>query len=459
MIAATSRLLAATTLLAPLAAQTADADAPHVVFVVGEGEYQSHLTMPVLAERVADAYGWRTTVLLDEELHSGDDNHVEGLEALEAADLLVLYLRFRRWPQSDLDALQRYVDRGGPIAAFRTSTHAFAYDEDDDRAGYNDFGAEVLGAPWIFHYGHGASTRAVATEPEREDPLLAGVEPEFEVRSWTYHVRPDHPPADARVLVMGEPLLPDDEAEELGPEAVNPIVWTRTHAGGGRVFMTTMGHPEDFRVASFRRLVGNGMHWALGFEPAGVTMPDFPAIEHPDDAGRPDAPWERMDYGPFLSTALSVGRDLPPVHKGIVLRLRTLDGEPTDLRAVFDTDLLALRSVWDGEVALRGIVYDGPHGIFPEADGEPFLRNAAVPGVVFEGADGDPRAEPWGPIPESVGAWRGLHLDGDDVVLEYETAGGATTVRERLWATEDDDGYGLVREFTTSSREGVERGP
>ncbi|MEM9378933.1 MAG: ThuA domain-containing protein [Planctomycetota bacterium] len=459
MIAPAARLLGATTLLAPLvAAQSGDPDAPHVVFVVGEGEYQSHLTMPVLAERVADAFGWRTTVLLDEELHTGDGNHVEGLEALEAADLVVLYLRFRRWPQSDLDALQRYVDRGGPIAAFRTSTHAFRYDDEDERATYNDFGAEVLGAPWIFHYGHGASTRAFAAEAAVESPLLAGVEPEFEVRSWTYHVRPEHPPADARVLLMGEPLLPGED-DEIGPEAVNPIAWTRTHPGSGRVFMTTMGHPEDFRVASFRRLVGNGMHWALGLDPVDVTLPDFPEIEHPDDAGRPDAPWERMDYGPFLSTALSVGRDVPPVHKGIVLRLRTREGEPTDLHAVFDTDLLALRSVWEGEVALRGIVYDGPHGVFPEADGEPLLRSAAVPGVVMDGASVDPRAEPWGPIPEGIGAWRGLHLDGDDVVLEYDVADGVTTVRERLWAVELDGEPGIAREFTTSSADGVEDGP
>ena len=64
-------------------------------------------------------------MLLDE-LHAGEDNHVEGLEALEEADLLVLYLRFRQWPEEDLAALQAYVDRGSAIAAFRTSTHAFA---------------------------------------------------------------------------------------------------------------------------------------------------------------------------------------------------------------------------------------------------------------------------------------------------------------------------------------------
>ena len=99
---------------------------PHVVFVVGEGEYRSEVTMPALAERLEDTWGWRTTVLLDQELHTGDTNHVPGLEALDEADLVVLYLRFRQWPRADLEALTAYVDGGGALVGFRTSTHAFS---------------------------------------------------------------------------------------------------------------------------------------------------------------------------------------------------------------------------------------------------------------------------------------------------------------------------------------------
>lgn len=28
--------------------------------------------------------------------------------------------------------------------------------------------------------------------------------------------------------------------------------------------MTTLGHPEDFQVEAFQRLVINGLHWAAG---------------------------------------------------------------------------------------------------------------------------------------------------------------------------------------------------
>ena len=202
---------------------------------------------------IRDSYGFRTTLLIDDELQGGEGNNINGLEALETADLLVLYLRFRQLPDAQLALLQKYIDRGGPIVAFRTTTHAFAYEAEDQRAmWWNDFGARELGAPWIYHYGHGASTDATIIG---NHPILTGVSPTFHVRSWTYHVRPDYPPKDAQVLVEGRPVFP--EGERGGAETVNPIAWTHTHSGSGRVFTTTMGHPEDFSVSDFRRLVVN----------------------------------------------------------------------------------------------------------------------------------------------------------------------------------------------------------
>lgn len=177
--------------------------------------------------------------------------------------------------------------------------------------------------------------------------------------------------------------------------------------------------------------------------------------------GQDDDPWSRMDYGPFISTAVGLGDGYAPVHKGLVVRLRTLEGELTDLHAVFDTDLLAWRCVWRGELALRGIVYDGPHGVFPEIDGEPLFRTPAVPGVVAPGADPaqatDPRDEPWGPIPAALDRWTGLHLDGDDVVFEYTALDGRHRVLERVWTESRDGPHYFVREITVDVT--VDRGP
>jgi len=43
----------------------------------------------------------------------------------------------------------------------------------------------------------------------------------------------------------------------------NPVAWTNTHKGD-RVFCTSLGHPKDFKVKSFRGLLINAIFWTLG---------------------------------------------------------------------------------------------------------------------------------------------------------------------------------------------------
>ena len=44
-----------------------------------------------------------------------------------------------------------------------------------------------------------------------------------------------------------------------------PVAWTKTY-NGARVFFTTLGHPKDYEEYSMRRLLMNGIYWALGQE-------------------------------------------------------------------------------------------------------------------------------------------------------------------------------------------------
>jgi type 1 glutamine amidotransferase len=44
----------------------------------------------------------------------------------------------------------------------------------------------------------------------------------------------------------------------------NPVAWTWQTAAGGKTFMTTLGHPEDFQQEAVQRLVINAIHWTLG---------------------------------------------------------------------------------------------------------------------------------------------------------------------------------------------------
>ena len=75
------------------------------------------------------------------------------------------------------------------------------------------------------------------------------------MRSWLYHVTPLAKTCEQ--LLWGKPVDPECTPQE------NPVAWTTTN-NGGRVFFTTLGHPEDFGVPSFRSLLINGIRWAMG---------------------------------------------------------------------------------------------------------------------------------------------------------------------------------------------------
>lgn len=232
----------------------------HAVFIAGEDEYKSEVTLPALAKEVAAELGVRTTVVAAPDPKNPSD--IPGLEALDEADLALFYIRFRTLPPDQVAPIERYLNAGKPVVGFRTSTHGFRYPEGHPLAAWNEFGAKVLGAPWIYHYGHESSTDVSAREGAQGHPVLQDVPPKFHVRSWLYHIVPDYPPPEAEILLVGSSVGPSPRPvrEE------NPVAWTWRHPGGGRVFTTTMGHPEDFEVPAFRRLCLNGVRWALGVE-------------------------------------------------------------------------------------------------------------------------------------------------------------------------------------------------
>lgn len=61
----------------------------------------------------------------DEEYRSEEGGSLTHPEALDAADAIVLLLRFRHWDDAAMKRFAVAVNRGVPIIALRTSTHAF----------------------------------------------------------------------------------------------------------------------------------------------------------------------------------------------------------------------------------------------------------------------------------------------------------------------------------------------
>src|SRR5512143_53477 len=164
----------------------------HIVFLTGDEEYRSEEALPMLAKILAVRHGFKCTVLFaidpsDHTIAPTVLTNIPGLEALAAADLCVMALRFRELPDEEMKHFVDYVNAGKPIIALRTSTHAFSC-ERNKRSSYakwdwrnkewaGGFGQQVLGETWVNHHGsHGAeSTRGVINQPCREHPVLRGV--------------------------------------------------------------------------------------------------------------------------------------------------------------------------------------------------------------------------------------------------------------------------------------------
>lgn len=249
----------------------ADEKAPHVVFLTGEdpSNYEAHQTMPAFAARLQEEHGFRTTVLVGEGPLIA--HHFPGLEVIDEANLLVIFFRRRAFRTEQLDRIKAYLKAGRPLVAIRTANHAFSVHEHPERGLPEGFEAWWAFVPDILGcenrgYGPTEPGTAVAPAPGMENhPILEGVAPlEWHSEGNVYLVAPllDE---DAQVLLLGSV-----------EDAVEPIAWTRRTQDGGPVFYTSLGYPGDFDKPQFRRLLLNGIRWALeaAEQAAGVEHPN-----------------------------------------------------------------------------------------------------------------------------------------------------------------------------------------
>lgn len=236
---------------------------PKVVFVCGDHEYSGEETLPLFAREIEKRYGFETVVLKSTPDQNGETD-IPGLEALAGADLAVFYLRWRQLPKEQLAMIEAYVMAGKPVIGLRTTSHSFNYPKGHELVEWNRWAKAVFGTPpgWgaegHTHYGHQATTRVSRNPAVVKDALLAGVVEEFVAPSWLYHVLPGYPPAGAKVLLYGDAINPNKAAVR------NPVAWTWKNAFGARSFYTSLGHPGDFAIESFQRLLVNAVFYGLG---------------------------------------------------------------------------------------------------------------------------------------------------------------------------------------------------
>lgn len=231
--------------------------APHIVFMIGEDEYHTWDTLPDFSKRELEARGYRITTI---QADPSDKNRFPGLvEALQSADLLFISVRRRTPPANQLDAVRAHLNAGKPLVGIRTACHAFALRPTDPAAGPNQavwqaFDPQVLGGHYTNHYPDGPKTTVTIAPGAGNHQILKGLTVSKLVGAGSlYKVSPLEP--DTTPLLLG--AIPDQQPE--------PIAWThRFGEKRARVFFTSFGHPDDFTNAEFRRLLVNGIAWALG---------------------------------------------------------------------------------------------------------------------------------------------------------------------------------------------------
>jgi len=264
----------------------------HIVFLAGDEEYRSEEALPMLAKILSQRHGFNCTVLFSVDtngvINPNAGDSLSNPHALDTADAIVMLLRFRHWDDHTTGHFEEALNRGVPIIALRTSTHAFnGFPKDSpwEKWNYNNrggFGKQVLGETWVTHWGNHKkeATRGIIEPSAKNDPILRGVEDIF----GDTDVYEAAPPADAKILVRGQVLKgmkPTDEpadykkkttakVEQGVNDPMMPVVWTREHKNDAgkvnKIFCTTMGSATDLQSEGMRRLVVNSVFWGLGLE-------------------------------------------------------------------------------------------------------------------------------------------------------------------------------------------------
>lgn len=164
------------------------------------------------------------------------------LEAIAAADVLLVFCR--RWvlPEDQLEVLRKFWRKGGSVVAIRTASHAF--DNDTNR----EFDREVLGGDYD---GHGDDRPApVANRAGR----LPWGEPMPDVGDWATSklYKQDQLAGDAEVWQTAT-------AGDVGRQVVT---WSLdTNRFGGRSFTTSLGTPDDFAAPGFHQMLLGAVLW------------------------------------------------------------------------------------------------------------------------------------------------------------------------------------------------------
>lgn len=209
-----------------------------VAFAINESEYHAKETLPVFAKTELEPLGFKCAFM------QGDmPNELSNIDALNDADVLVIYMRRTTLSDEKLNRFKSYFASGRPVVGIRTASHAFQ--------NWLEFDGLVLGGHYTGHFGKEAGAMKLRfADGATANPILRGLSTaQWDTSAWLYKTSPLA--KTATQLLFGQ----------LGNNPPEAIAWTNVH-NGGKVFYTSLGHPDDFKSPAFRRLLVNGICWA-----------------------------------------------------------------------------------------------------------------------------------------------------------------------------------------------------
>ena len=296
----------------------------HIVFVTGEEYYRSEEGMSMFAKILSRHHGYKCTVLYAIDPATGFINpnqsrNIPGLAALDSADLLVIFARFRELPDAEMKHIVDYVNAGKPVLGLRNATHAFRYSpgsaspyktwDFSSSEWPGGFGQQILGDTWIAHFGkfQQESTLAEVNKSQRKHPVMRGVADTIFCHTDVNSV--ERLTANEVVLFQGRVLSglkpTDPPVTDQRKDVRMPFAWFKTYTAPsgrqGRSFATTAGASLDFLSEDLRRLIVNASLSLTGHEPEIPERTNVAVVDdyQPKPTGAlSDAAWVGMKLTP-----------------------------------------------------------------------------------------------------------------------------------------------------------------
>lgn len=210
------------------------------IHLIGVGEYEPAKSLAEFKKHLEQYYRVACTASL-----GGSGKKLDNLDPLKSADVLVIFARRMNLPEEQLAILRDHWEKGKPIVALRTASHAF------QQADIETFG-KVLGGDYKGPGSYTAPFKAIAADTQKDHPILRGVGAINSRGCYNFGKL-----ADKTVVLQ---IVESDKKIKA------PATWVHEY-NGGRMFYSTMGAPEDFQNENFRRLLFNAICWTAKRDP------------------------------------------------------------------------------------------------------------------------------------------------------------------------------------------------